>query len=244
MNVSPRCWSPFHTNECVFSRNEQQKVYYKGNKWRCKESTIRGHRKSRLGLRFFPCPLMVDSLHLPLFPLSCLYQWHRLLLFSCSRSFSDCTWGARGRWRRGNISIHFVDYPGFQVTNVSIHGWLQWGCTREARPAGSSFKIPFTTKFAHKWPSAITMTGALTSLDFSNAYHGVVYFPRVIIEAALLRYEWQINLHQCVWLWTSIINCSPASDPTGLARIIKWKLKIFIWETNQANSFAKHSWSW
>ena len=27
MNVSPRCWSPFHTNECVFSRNEQQKVY-------------------------------------------------------------------------------------------------------------------------------------------------------------------------------------------------------------------------
>ena len=69
MNASPRCWSPFHTNECVFSRNEQQKVYYKGNKWRCKESTIRGHRKSRLGLRFFPCPLMVDSLHLPLFPL-------------------------------------------------------------------------------------------------------------------------------------------------------------------------------
>ena len=59
MNVSPRCWSPFHTNECVFSRNEQQKVYYKGNKWRCKESTIRGHRKSRLGLRFFPCPLIL-----------------------------------------------------------------------------------------------------------------------------------------------------------------------------------------
>ena len=28
MNVSSRCWSPFHTNECVFSRNEQQKVYY------------------------------------------------------------------------------------------------------------------------------------------------------------------------------------------------------------------------
>ena len=27
MNVSPCCWSPFHTNECVFSRNEQQKVY-------------------------------------------------------------------------------------------------------------------------------------------------------------------------------------------------------------------------
>ena len=27
MNVSPRCWSPFHTNESVFSRNEQQKVY-------------------------------------------------------------------------------------------------------------------------------------------------------------------------------------------------------------------------
>ena len=28
MNVSSRCWSPFHANECVFSRNEQQKVYY------------------------------------------------------------------------------------------------------------------------------------------------------------------------------------------------------------------------
>ena len=27
MNVSSRCWSLFHTNECVFSRNEQQKVY-------------------------------------------------------------------------------------------------------------------------------------------------------------------------------------------------------------------------
>ena len=27
MNVSSRCWSPFHANECVFSRNEQQKVY-------------------------------------------------------------------------------------------------------------------------------------------------------------------------------------------------------------------------
>jgi len=28
MNVSLRCWSPFHANECVFSLNEQQKVYY------------------------------------------------------------------------------------------------------------------------------------------------------------------------------------------------------------------------
>ena len=26
MNVSLRCWSPFHANDCVFSRNEQQKV--------------------------------------------------------------------------------------------------------------------------------------------------------------------------------------------------------------------------
>ena len=26
MNVSSRYWSLFHTNECVFSRNEQQKV--------------------------------------------------------------------------------------------------------------------------------------------------------------------------------------------------------------------------
>ena len=26
MNVSSRCWSLFHTNECVLSRNEQQKV--------------------------------------------------------------------------------------------------------------------------------------------------------------------------------------------------------------------------
>ena len=62
--------------------------FYKGNKGRCKESTIRKHRKnlsprwdsnprrvvgrgfeSHLGLRFFLCPLMVDSLHLPLFPL-------------------------------------------------------------------------------------------------------------------------------------------------------------------------------
>ena len=29
MNVSSRCWSPFHANECVLSRNEQQKVYIK-----------------------------------------------------------------------------------------------------------------------------------------------------------------------------------------------------------------------
>ena len=28
MNVSSRYWLPFHANECVFSRNEQQKVYY------------------------------------------------------------------------------------------------------------------------------------------------------------------------------------------------------------------------
>ena len=27
MNVLARYWSPFHANECVFSRNEQQKVY-------------------------------------------------------------------------------------------------------------------------------------------------------------------------------------------------------------------------
>ena len=27
-NVSLRYWSPFHENECVFSRNEQQKVYF------------------------------------------------------------------------------------------------------------------------------------------------------------------------------------------------------------------------
>ena len=27
MNVSSCCWSPFYANECVFSRNEQQKVY-------------------------------------------------------------------------------------------------------------------------------------------------------------------------------------------------------------------------
>ena len=26
MNVSSRYWSPFHANECVFSRNEKQKV--------------------------------------------------------------------------------------------------------------------------------------------------------------------------------------------------------------------------
>ena len=27
MNVSSRCWSPFHADDFVFSRNEQQKVY-------------------------------------------------------------------------------------------------------------------------------------------------------------------------------------------------------------------------
>ena len=27
MNASSRYWSSIHTNECVFSRNEQQKVY-------------------------------------------------------------------------------------------------------------------------------------------------------------------------------------------------------------------------
>ena len=26
MNGSLRYWSPFHANECIFSRNEQQKV--------------------------------------------------------------------------------------------------------------------------------------------------------------------------------------------------------------------------
>ena len=26
MNVSSHYWSPFHANDCVFSRNEQQKV--------------------------------------------------------------------------------------------------------------------------------------------------------------------------------------------------------------------------
>ena len=26
MNVSSHYWSPFHSNDCVFSRNEQQKV--------------------------------------------------------------------------------------------------------------------------------------------------------------------------------------------------------------------------
>ena len=32
MNASSRYWSSIHTNECVFSRNEQQKAYlpYKG----------------------------------------------------------------------------------------------------------------------------------------------------------------------------------------------------------------------
>ena len=28
MNVSSRYWSRFYANDCVFSRNEQQKVYY------------------------------------------------------------------------------------------------------------------------------------------------------------------------------------------------------------------------
>ena len=28
MNVSSHYCSPFHANDCVFSRNEQQKVYY------------------------------------------------------------------------------------------------------------------------------------------------------------------------------------------------------------------------
>ena len=27
MNVSSHCWSPFHENDCVFSRSEHQKVY-------------------------------------------------------------------------------------------------------------------------------------------------------------------------------------------------------------------------
>ena len=31
MNASSRYWSSIHANECVFSRNEQQKVYNKGN---------------------------------------------------------------------------------------------------------------------------------------------------------------------------------------------------------------------
>lgn len=32
MNVSSRYWSPFHaSNDCVLSRNEQQKVYYLNN---------------------------------------------------------------------------------------------------------------------------------------------------------------------------------------------------------------------
>ena len=30
MNVSSRYWSSIHANECVFSRNEQQKVYLAG----------------------------------------------------------------------------------------------------------------------------------------------------------------------------------------------------------------------
>ena len=30
MNASSRYWSSIHTNECVFSRNEQQKVYVQG----------------------------------------------------------------------------------------------------------------------------------------------------------------------------------------------------------------------
>ena len=29
MNVSSHYWSPFHANDCVFSRNEQQKVLTK-----------------------------------------------------------------------------------------------------------------------------------------------------------------------------------------------------------------------
>ena len=31
MNASSRYWSSIHTNECVFSRNEQQKVYLPSN---------------------------------------------------------------------------------------------------------------------------------------------------------------------------------------------------------------------
>ena len=32
------------------------------------------------GSDFFLCPLMIDSLHLPLFPLLYYYQWHRLIV--------------------------------------------------------------------------------------------------------------------------------------------------------------------
>ena len=62
----------------------QKDQYYKGNKGRCKESTIRGHRKNLSprwdsvgfvgsnpiwGSDFCCVLLMVDSLHLPLFSL-------------------------------------------------------------------------------------------------------------------------------------------------------------------------------
>ena len=50
MNVSSRYWSPFNANDCVFSRNEQQKVYVKG-----KERTVflkSGEEKSSYSIFF------------------------------------------------------------------------------------------------------------------------------------------------------------------------------------------------
>ena len=40
MNVSSYYWSPFHANDCVFSRYEQQKVYFTGSRTAAKYSAV------------------------------------------------------------------------------------------------------------------------------------------------------------------------------------------------------------
>ena len=40
MNVSSHYWSPFHANDCVFSRNEQQKVYLEKRKQQLKRRSL------------------------------------------------------------------------------------------------------------------------------------------------------------------------------------------------------------
>ena len=54
MNVSSRYWSRFYANDCVFSRNEQQKVYFVSN------TSLRLYADDRTEYAFEPSPMVLQ----------------------------------------------------------------------------------------------------------------------------------------------------------------------------------------
>ena len=88
MNVSSHYWSPFHANDCVFSRNEQQKVYIRELTQKGGRKKMSANKRERVITGEFCRDLHFKKhkiIHIVLLPMQCV-----ILVLQSSEQFSGC----------------------------------------------------------------------------------------------------------------------------------------------------------